>query len=257
MAVLTGPGAESDGAGAMPLAPVPGVTAAVPGTVLLAGIVGSTAYGLAHAGSDVDRLGVFAVPTTALHGLRPPAESRVTTRPDVTFHEAAKWCRLALVGNPTASELVWLPDELYETRTPLGEELIAIRSAFLCRRAVRDAFLGYATQQFRKLRAHAAAGTAEPDARALKNARHLLRLLAQGEQLHATGTMTVRVADPDLLRERAAAVLADPEHAGALLDAAAERIEHARSPLPEHPDTATVEAWLRRVRAHFYDPSGP
>ncbi len=28
------------------------------------------------------------------------------------------------VGNPTASELMWLPDDLYEVRTPLGDELI-------------------------------------------------------------------------------------------------------------------------------------
>lgn len=35
------------------------------GAMLLAGIVGSTAYGLAGPDSDVDRLGVFAVPTRA------------------------------------------------------------------------------------------------------------------------------------------------------------------------------------------------
>ncbi|MCZ4511792.1 hypothetical protein O3Q52_27155 [Streptomyces sp. ActVer] len=29
--------------------------------ILLSGIVGSTAYGLAHAGSDVDRLGMLAI----------------------------------------------------------------------------------------------------------------------------------------------------------------------------------------------------
>ncbi|MDO0929270.1 nucleotidyltransferase domain-containing protein [Streptomyces sp. TG1A-8] len=121
--------------------------------VLLSGIVGSTAYGLARAGSDVDRLGVFAVPTPELHGLHRPGESYVTTGPDRTLHEAAKWCRLALGGNPTATELVWLPDELYEVRTPLGDELIGIRGSLLCAQRVRDAYLGYATQQFRRLRA--------------------------------------------------------------------------------------------------------
>ncbi len=44
-----------------------------PGTVLLAGIVGSTAYGLAGPDSDVDRLGVFAAPTLSLLGLDAPA----------------------------------------------------------------------------------------------------------------------------------------------------------------------------------------
>jgi predicted nucleotidyltransferase len=53
--------------------------------LLLSGIVGSVAYGLAGPGSDVDRLGVYAAPTVAFHGLRPPRESVVTTEPDVTL----------------------------------------------------------------------------------------------------------------------------------------------------------------------------
>ena len=119
--------------------------------ILLSGVVGSTAYGLASAGSDVDRLGMFAAPTESLLGLRQPKESHVTTGPDKTLHEAGKWCRLALAGNPTVTELVWLPDDLYEIRTGLGDELVGIRTAFLSAGRVRDAYLGYATQQFRKL----------------------------------------------------------------------------------------------------------
>ena len=45
-------------------------------TPLLEGIVGSTAYGLAGPHSDVDRLGVFAAPTRAFHGLYPPIDGR-------------------------------------------------------------------------------------------------------------------------------------------------------------------------------------
>ncbi len=46
------------------------------GAVLLSGIVGSTAYGLAGPGSDVDRLGMFAAPTLDLLRLDPPREPR-------------------------------------------------------------------------------------------------------------------------------------------------------------------------------------
>ena len=35
------------------------------GTVLLSGIVGSTAYGLAGPDSDVDRLGMYAAPSSS------------------------------------------------------------------------------------------------------------------------------------------------------------------------------------------------
>ncbi|HZU58333.1 MAG TPA: nucleotidyltransferase domain-containing protein [Actinocrinis sp.] len=104
-------------------------------TVLLSGVVGSTAYGLAGPGSDVDRLGIYAAPTRALLGLRRPPESHVTAKPDATFHEAGKAARLMLAGNRTATELLWLPDDLYETRTALGEEVIELRGAFLPRSA--------------------------------------------------------------------------------------------------------------------------
>ncbi|MEY9963783.1 hypothetical protein ABIA33_001816 [Streptacidiphilus sp. MAP12-16] len=124
---------------------------------LLAGVVGSTAYGLAHAGSDRDVLGMFAAPTADLHGLCTPRESHVTTQPDSTFHEAGKAVRLILSSNPTASELLWL--DVYDVRTPLGDELIALRGSLLSAPGVRNAYLGYATQQFRKLL------TRDPDSR--------------------------------------------------------------------------------------------
>lgn len=88
--------------------------------ILLSGVVGSTAYGLAGPDSDVDRLGIFAVPTLSLLGLTPPEESHVTSKPDTTLHEAGKAARLMLAGNPTVTELLWLPDDLYEVRTPLA-----------------------------------------------------------------------------------------------------------------------------------------
>ncbi|MEU0059493.1 nucleotidyltransferase domain-containing protein [Streptomyces sp. NPDC006334] len=225
--------------------------------ILLSGVVGSTAYGLAHAGSDVDRLGMFAAPTEELLGLHGPKESHVGTAPDRTLHEAAKWCRLALGGNPTVMELVWLPDDLYETRTPLGDELIAIRGTFLSARRIRDAYLGYATQQFRKLQNRN--GAAGPDAdtaatgrRTAKHARHLKRLCEQGYQLYSTGELTIRVDDPDGFHRFGEQVAADPEAALPLLRRYEEAFTQTRSPLPEHPDDRAADAWLRRVRRHFY-----
>ncbi|RAG82867.1 nucleotidyltransferase [Streptacidiphilus pinicola] len=216
------------------------------GTVLLEGVVGSTAYGLAHAGSDVDRLGLFGVPTERLFGLTRPAESVVTSAPDRTLHEAAKWCRLALSANPTASELVWLPDDCYLVRTPLGEELVAVRRSFLSERAVRNAYLGYASQQFRKLVAKDGRGDVPP-ARLAKHARHLLRLLEQGVHLHRSGELRVRVADPARLRADGEHLAAHPEAAEACL-AEAEAAFVRPGALPPEPDERPVEAWLTRVR---------
>lgn len=218
--------------------------------VLLSGVVGSAAYGLAHAGSDLDRLGVFAVPTEELHGLHRPAESQVTTGPDRTWHEAAKWCRLALSCNPTASELVWLPGELYEVRTELGEELIGLRHAMVSAPAARSSYLGYAKQQFRKLQTRD-----RTDVRArtqgAKHARHLVRLLEQGVTLHETGELQVRLTDPERVRELGERLADRPELAEPLLAAAEQRFDHPGA-LPDTPNEPAVEDWLRRVRlAHL------
>ncbi|MCX4766280.1 nucleotidyltransferase domain-containing protein [Streptomyces sp. NBC_01275] len=229
--------------------------------ILLSGIVGSTAYGLAHEGSDVDRLGMFAAPTEELHGLHRPKESHVSTAPDSTLHEAAKWCRLALSGNPTVMELVWLPDELYEVRTPLGDELIAIRTTLPSAQRVRDAYLGYATQQFRRLQNRndgsqaddsQAEASADTGKRTAKHARHLKRLCTQGYDLYATGQLTIRVEDPESYHRFGEQVAADPDSALPLLRDFEERFDRTRSVLPEQPDESAAEAWLRGVRRHFY-----
>ncbi|MGW4154405.1 nucleotidyltransferase domain-containing protein [Micromonospora chersina] len=216
--------------------------------LLLSGIVGSVAYGLAGPDSDVDRIGVFAAPTVAFHGLHPPRESVVTTDPDVTLHECAKYARLALSGNPTATELMWLPEECYETRTEFGDRLIGIRAAFLSAPRVRDAYLGYASQQFRKLTTRDSSISGRR--RSAKHARHLARLLHQGRVLYATGVLEIRLAEPEWFRafgERVAGgALAEAEE----LVAAAERdFARIRTPLPERPDEETVERWLLDVRA--------
>ncbi|WP_194924488.1 nucleotidyltransferase domain-containing protein [Catenulispora pinisilvae] len=220
-----------------------------PGTVLLSGIIGSTAYGLSGPGSDVDRLGMFAAPTLSLLGLQTPRESHVTAKPDVTFHEAAKLARLALGGNPTASELLWLPDELYERRTPLGDEAIALRTAFLSAPRVHDAYLGYATQQFRKLLSRDPSFTHRKIA---KHARHLMRLVDQGHELYTTGHVTVRLADPERCRAFGERVAADPEAVRPFMAAAEERFASARSVLPAEPDTAAAQDWVLRVRKAFW-----
>jgi predicted nucleotidyltransferase len=220
------------------------------GTVLLSGIVGSTAYGLAGPDSDVDRLGMYSAPTLSLLSLHTPRDSHVTTSPDVTFHEAAKLARLALGGNPTASELLWLPDDLYELRTPLGDEAIALRTAFLSAPRVHDAYLGYATQQFRKLLSRDPTWTHRKIA---KHARHLMRLVNQGHELYTTGHLTIRLPDPDRYLTFGEKVAADPEAARPFMTNAEERFATARSALPPEADSAAAEDWLLRVRRAFWE----
>lgn len=222
---------------------------------ILTGTVGSTAYGLATESSDVDTLGIFAHPTELLFGLDKPPESKVTTNPDVTLHEAAKYCLLALKCNPSVLELLWLPQELLTAHSPDAIYLIRMREAFLSAPYVRNAYLGYATQQFKELKNRGDGSfSSATRKRTAKHARHLFRLLNQGTQLYLTGQLTVKVADPEMYHkfgERVAegnTLWAEK----ALTDA--EKIFNARpSVLPEKPDTARIEQWLRTVRYHYLD----
>lgn len=212
--------------------------------ILLGGVVGSQAYGLAHEGSDVDRLGVYAAPTEQFLGLYPPTDKNSTkhsTKPDITRHEALKFCRLALGMNPTVYELLWL--ENYEYKTEKGAWLIELREAFQSRQAVRDAYFGYATQQFRKLDKHGYTP------RGAKNARHLLRLLIQGYELYTTGKLTVRLEDPERVRDFGMHVTVPGSNLASMtIDYYEDLFDSADSPLPEKPDTDTVNDWLLTVR---------
>lgn len=224
---------------------------------LLSGIVGSRAYGLATEDSDTDRLGVFAYPTEKILGLHPGDQSVVKTGPDVTFHEAGKFLALALKCNPTITELLWLPEELYETRTPLGEKLIGIRQCLLSAPLVRNAYLGYATQQFRRLENRSEQGdysfSADTRKRTAKHARHLLRLLDQGMDLHDSGILTVRLLDPERYRDFGERVAAgDTAIARHEISRAEQWMNTVKSALPDKPDYARAEQWLLEVRKEFW-----
>lgn len=220
--------------------------------ILLRGVVGSTAYGLAGPDSDVDRLGLFAYDTIDLLGLNEPQASIVSHEPDITLHEAAKYAKLAMACNPTVLELMWLED--YEVVNPLGAELIDIRSAFLSRKRVRDAYLGYATQQFRRLEMRQDGSfSADTRKRTAKHARHLMRLCHQGLVLYATGRLVIKLEDPEGFR-RFGDDVADGDTAlgAAMLRSYEERFNAMTSVLPDEPQKNPVEAWLKQVRRHYW-----
>lgn len=224
--------------------------------VLLAGVVGSVAYGLDGPDSDVDRLGVYAAPTSAFYGLHLPVDKAATVvrhDPDVTLHEARKFATLALSCNPTITELMWLTD--HEVVTEWGAQLVAVRRSFLSAKRVRDAYLGYATSQLGRLTS-TGRFQSKMRSRVEKHARHLLRLLDQGAALYSTGILPIRVLD----RERyfgfgrqvaAEAAAGDYAAVRSALAAVEWAFDAYRSPLPDRPDEDAVELWLHGVRRAF------
>jgi hypothetical protein len=224
-------------------------------TTLLSGITGSRAYGMARPDSDTDRHAIFAAPTVEFHGLNPPIGKKATIcrhEPDVTLHEAGKAAALLLNGNPTMGELLWLPEDCYETRTPWGDALIGMRKAFLSAPRVRASYLGFASQQFDRLR-KAGRFPNVPTSRIAKHARHLIRLVEQGTRLWVTGELQVRVDDPHRYFAFGERVVDDPDFASGQLARAELTFAQAPTVLPDEPDVARVEEWLLAVRGDFYD----
>jgi predicted nucleotidyltransferase len=220
--------------------------------VLLRGVVGSQAYGLAREGSDTDRLGVFAWRTDAFWHLDGfiMQETFVQHEPyDMQEHELQKYLLLALKCNPTVMELLWLPKANYKVRTRLGSELIALRKAFLSTKYVRSAYGGYAKQQAERLRQRHAEGkegfSSDTKKRTAKHARHCFRLLEQGRQLMETGSLDVRVKDPQSYW--AFDDMAVRDILGRFEEADAE-FQAAESVLPDAPDFARVDMFLYRAR---------
>lgn len=227
-----------------------------PSNVLLAGINGSTAYGLATEDSDVDRIGCYASPTAAFHGLHPPtgkAATWVSNKPDATYHEAGKLAALLLSCNPTVTEICYLGQ--WETITPEGEALIAIRRSFLSAKAVSNAYYGYARQQFTRIRNRGDGSfSADTRKRTAKHARHLQRLLYQGVELHRTGHLTVLLSpyEATICRQFGEKVAAgDLGLAEKALKAAEEAFDEP-GVLPDRPDEAAAEAWLQDVRRAYW-----
>lgn len=218
-------------------------------TILLLGRVGSHAYGLATPQSDEDWLGVYAVPTERLFVLKPPKETIVGKAPDTTLHEAAKYCRLALQCNPTALELLYLDD--YTVKHERGAALVDIRHCFLSRQRVRDAYLGYATQQLRRMNDKWQPGCDDDTVRQsrAKHARHTIRLLIQSMHLDQEGHIKLKLdnaAEVTELAEEAAG--GNTKYLNELFAIAESSFNRPESALPPEPQTTAVDYWLTQVR---------
>jgi predicted nucleotidyltransferase len=212
---------------------------------ILRGVAGSTAHGLAREGSDEDLLGIYWEPTNKLVGINPPSVrslTRTSTSPDFTYHELGKYMGLALKANPTALELMWL--ESYMDTSATGDLLIENRKLFLSDIGVKNAFMGYASDQLRK------AQGGNQTAQRAKNARHMFRLLELGTQLRETGDMHIRVSNPQDywdLEEMSV------DQWVALFEKKVEKFSSTKSALPEHPAYDTLDKILIEFRKDHWE----
>lgn len=223
------------------------------GRVILSAVVGSTAYGLAHEGSDEDRLGVYVAGNDHVLGLdghKVVSNSHVTTNPDRALHEVGKFVSLALKCNPTILELLWAD---HETRTPEGQLLVDTRQAFLAAPLVRAAYGGYAMQQAKRLLGRHADGkegfNSDLRKRTEKHGRHCYRLLLMGQELLATGSLTLDVsASRDRIFEVGRLAAADPAAFEVVFDTEIAAMDTISSVLPDTNDRDAANRALLRIR---------
>jgi hypothetical protein len=188
-------------------------------------------------------MAIHAAPTEAFWSFDKPQETFVTKGPDTVSHEVEKFLRLALSCNPSAMEILWLDE--YQVEHWLGTELIVLRHAFLSARPVAKAYMGYAIQQMGRMNRNPNQTGRE------KNARHVARLLRQGAFLYHTGSLQLRLPDPERIRTIGKqAADGDMEPLLSLM-VDAENIFDKPSALPPHPDRAAVGRFLFRVRDFF------
>lgn len=206
-------------------------------------VVGSRAYGLDTAASDVDRRGIYLPPAAlhwSLYGV--PGQLERPEREEV-YWELQKFLMLALRANPNVLECLYTP--VVEHATPLASELRAMRAGFLSQ-LVYQTYNGYVLSQFKKL---------EQDLRTTgaikwKHAMHLIRLLLAGITILREGYVPVQVGDArdQLLAIRRGVVPWAEVDAWRLDLHRAFDAALAQTRLPERPDYPAANAFLLKAR---------
>lgn len=206
-------------------------------------VIGSRAYGLETDASDTDRRGIYLPPAEIEWSLWGVPEQLENPETEECYWELQKFLTLALKANPNVLEVLYSP--VVELATPLAEELLAMRAAFLSR-LVYQTYNGYVMSQFRKL---------DQDLRSRgqikwKHAMHLVRLLLAGIAVLREGAVPVRVVEhrDRLLAIRDGCTPWDEVNRWRLdlhkkFDAA-----FASTRLPERPDYEAANAFLVRAR---------
>lgn len=215
---------------------------------------GSHAYGLATPTSDRDYRGFYVSPIEELlyvppqmaeenplaerGWLRQPATTEIERHdPDLALYELSKFAYLAGRANPNVLELLYAP---ILAESDIGRKLRANRHLFLSQR-VRLTYLGYAVSQLRKTQS---IEERRPERRA-KFARHLFRLLEQGEQILTEGKLSVAVSDPERLRAMGEWPIERVEEEFLRLE---EHVQNVPSDLPLDADWDTINELLIELR---------
>lgn len=157
---------------------------------LIRSTAGSHLYGLDHAASDIDTMGIGIAEKAEKLGL--DTIEQIGHDDDVVY-ELTKWTRLAVNGNPTILQMLWTPPSMWlqwDERWPQIQE--RLRGIVLSERC-RKAFIGYMDGQRKKLEHDRGQRQELKDQFGYdtKFAAHMIRLGLQGIEVVTTGKMSL------------------------------------------------------------------
>lgn len=221
--------------------------------LILQGITGSQAYGLATAISDTDQQGVFVTNISDLIAIHKPNESWVRHDPDVTHHELGKYVSLAAKCNPTVLELMHTTHFTFQTQ--LGKLLVDHRDWFPTTPYVRNAYGGYARSQVLKIANHYNDhGEKWSDGKKQKFGRHAFRLLMQGQELLSSGTITLNVSDyREQIFRMGELVTEDFDKFSKFFEDRLSVFDSTVSVLPDEQDWGRLEELVQEIRWRNHD----
>jgi uncharacterized protein len=208
-------------------------------------VIGSRAYGLETSDSDTDRRGVYLPPADRQWSLYGVPEQLEKDETQEVYWELKKFLKLALKANPNVLECLYTP--LVETTTPLGEELLGMRSIFLSK-LVYQTYNGYAMSQFKRMQAH----IRNHGEVKWKHVMHMIRLLLSGTQVLREGFVPIRVEE---YRERLIAIKQGEtpwEEVDRWRESLHTDFERAfeETTLPERPDYERANSFLIKARRY-------
>ena len=113
-------------------------------------IAGSHAYGTNIEGSDIDRRGVFIIPTDELLAGRYIEQVNDKTN-DVTFYEIGRFLSLLCGGNPNILDILGTPEDCIIYESEKWKEYFPkhLRHQYLTKK-LKNSFVGYAHTQIKK-----------------------------------------------------------------------------------------------------------
>lgn len=215
-------------------------------------VIGSRAYGLEDENSDTDRRGIYLPPADlqwSLYGVPKQLENDETQE---VYWELQKFIVLALKANPNVLECLNSP--IIEFATPLGEELLAMKDAFLSK-LVFQTYSGYVASQFKKMQAD----IRNQGQVKWKHVMHLIRLLHSGIHVLKSGTVNIEVGPlRDRLRQIKLGELPWDEVEAWRLELHQQmNAAYESTSLPERPDYEKANAFLVDARRRAMDSKLP